>query len=420
MNGARHDLARAVSAPLTVPAVSRGGALREVSPPPDGPVVCHITTVHDALDPRIFLKECRTLAAAGYRTVLIAPHTQSEHRDGVEIRAIERRRGRLGRVVMAQLDVIRTVRAVRPRPALVHIHDPELLPLARVLRVWGTQVIFDVHEDMPVQIMVKEYIPRPLRAITAGAYRLIEPVLTRGITTVHVMETIARGYAGRREVVRNFPLVVSTEPARRERLPDARPRLVYVGSTSRLRGLLTMVEVVAALRHLGRETELRVIGGINDPRLQRELSELVERNNLHQSVTLLGRMPHDAAQAEIAQGTLGLCLLHDTPGYRNSLPTKILEYMNAGLPVVASDFPAWREYVADSGAGVMVDVGDVRSVAQAIVRLLDDAAARREMGQKGIAAVRGRYNWAAEGRTLLRLYGDLIGPPATMAQAASR
>jgi glycosyltransferase involved in cell wall biosynthesis len=388
--------------------------------PAQGPVVCHITTVHDALDVRIHLKECRALAAAGYRTVLIGPHNHSEHVGGVEVRAIPRRSVRLARIVLGQVDVVRELAGLRPSPVLVHVHDPELLPLAWLLRILGHQVIFDVHEDVPVQILVKDHIPRPLRTLTALAYRSFERVLIRRLATVHVTETIACRYHRPREVVRNFPLLSTIAAADGRRLqPMTRPRLIYVGSVSRLRGLLTMVRVVAALRRRGKETELRVVGRLDDARLRRELTEVIERYRLRGSVTLLGQLPHASAQAEIAEATLGLCLLHDTPGYRNSIPTKIFEYMGAGIPVVASDFPQWREFVIDTGAGIMVDVGDIEGIAASIDALLDDPARRDQMGRRGTAAVRHHFNWEAEGKKLVGFYREILASPDGQSAGAS-
>jgi hypothetical protein len=79
--------------------------------------------------------------------------------------------------------------------------------------------------------------------------------------------------------------------------------------------------------------------------------------------------------------------------------------MAAGIPVVASDFPSWRELVGD--AGLLVDPYDVGAIATAIDTLLEDPEAAQAMGARGREAVREHYGWEAEAERLLSLYERL-------------
>jgi glycosyltransferase involved in cell wall biosynthesis len=102
---------------------------------------------------------------------------------------------------------------------------------------------------------------------------------------------------------------------------------------------------------------------------------------------------------------VGLLVLHPVEAHLESLPIKLFEYMAAGIPVVASDFPAWRELVGD--AGLLVDPYDVGAIAGAIDTLLDDPQAAEAMGARGRAAVADRYGWEGEAERLLSLYERL-------------
>ena len=93
--------------------------------------------------------------------------------------------------------------------------------------------------------------------------------------------------------------------------------------------------------------------------------------------------------------------------YRLALPNKLFQYMAAGIPVVASDFPDVRRVVEGSGAGVVVDPTDPRAVAAAIRRLIDDPSLARSMGAAGRRAVRERFNWDRSAHELLRGYGTI-------------
>ena len=79
----------------------------------------------------------------------------------------------------------------------------------------------------------------------------------------------------------------------------------------------------------------------------------------------------------MAQGALaGLSLLHDVPNYRQSLPTKVIEYMARGLPVITTPLPMAASIVGRAECGLVVPFGDVEAAAQAVLRLRDDPERR--------------------------------------------
>src|SRR5690606_27542083 len=83
-------------------------------------------------------------------------------------------------------------------------------------------------------------------------------------------------------------------------------------------------------------------------------------------VQFLGFLPRDGVARVLNQSIAGLVTLHPTPAYLNSLPIKMFEYMSAGLPVIASNFPLWREIVESNDCGICVDPLDSEQIAAAI------------------------------------------------------
>jgi glycosyltransferase involved in cell wall biosynthesis len=107
----------------------------------------------------------------------------------------------------------------------------------------------------------------------------------------------------------------------------------------------------------------------------------------------------------------GTSLLLDVGQYwkDDALPTKVYEYMMAGIPTIASASPAIREAIAVDRFGLCVDPEDIQSVTAAILQLRDDPGIANEMGENGRRTVIEKYNWAIEEKRLLELYAVLSG-----------
>lgn len=374
------------------------------------PKIVHLTSVHPVFDPRIFHKEVVSLAKAGYEVVLIAPHSQDEVVDGVHIKAIRRAKGRSGRPAT----ICRILKLARKEHASVYqFHDPELIVIAPLLKfLTGANVIYDVHEDVRKQILSKDWIPAGLRRLFSFAYGLIEKVCLSFVDRIVIVIDDHRGlYPRSKKVVciRNYPLAntfsAGATPAVRQ--DSGKKRLIYVGAISANRGAFQLLEAMEMLGGQSHSCLLELVGKASAA-TENELRCRIVRRRLDRSVKIEKQAPFSQIDEILASSDIGLCVLMPLPNYIESLPTKLFEYMAAGLPVIASNFPIFKEIVEGGNCGLTVDPLEAKAIADAIAWLIDNPEAAREMGENGRRAVNERYSWETQEKELLGMYEELL------------
>jgi glycosyltransferase involved in cell wall biosynthesis len=151
---------------------------------------------------------------------------------------------------------------------------------------------------------------------------------------------------------------------------------------------------------------LALAGPVMPPEFLSELSGL----DGWKRVDWLGTLDHNQVVDLLEKSRAGLVVLHPAPNYVCSWPTKLFEYMLAGLPVIASDFPVWREIVGKAGCGLLVNPLAPAEIAEAIEQVFANPADASAMGTRGHRAVTETYNWRSEARTLENLYRRLEPP----------
>lgn len=364
--------------------------------------VVHLTSAHHPFDVRIFHKECKSLAMAGYDVTLIVPRAEGDvRREGIKVCAVTPPRNRFERMTRTIWEVYEA--AVRENGEIYHFHDPELMPACALLRARGKRVIYDVHEDHSSDVSGKQWIPALLRGPISVAVRACELTFTRAFDRViAVTPTIARKFpAGKTRLVQNFPW--THEFACSNHLPyeEREANAVYVGGLSDDRGLR---EMRRAVELAAKEIPVRlVIAGQVNPGAKAEF----ERDRESQLVEYKGLLGRSQVAELLARARVGLVMFHPLGNYLNAQPNKLFEYMAAGLPVVASDFPLWRKIVRSAECGLLADPLNPAAIAEALVWLFRHPAQAAEMGLNGRRAVAENYNWEQEANCLLATYAEL-------------
>jgi glycosyltransferase involved in cell wall biosynthesis len=362
--------------------------------------VCHITTVHPVDDHRILHKECWSLRAAGYDVTLIAPGDADTVVGGVPVVALrDRPRNRVERIVQRPRAAYAAALAVDAD--LYHFHDPEFLPYGVRLARAGKRVVYDAHEDVPVQVRYKDWIPGPVRAGVARAIGQLEAACVARLDAIVSPSASAldrlRPRQPRAVMVANYPRFDEIGPA--ARWSDRDRAACYVGGISAVRGAR---ELVAAMTSA--EVELRLAGRFEPPGLREEL----ERSPGWQRVRYLGQLERHEIGALLAAVKVGVIPLQPIANYVEAYPVKLFEYMAAGLPVIATDVPRWRTLLEEHACGVTVPHSAPEQLGAAIMRVLEDDDEARAMGERGRLAAEERYSWASQASALLALYDELL------------
>lgn len=368
--------------------------------------VCHLTSVHPFDDDRIFLKQCRSLAAAGYDTHLVAPGAPGGITGGVHLHDVPTSpTSRLLRMTATAWRVYRT--ACRINADIYHFHDPELIPIGLLLRARGKHVVYDIHEDVPRQILLKSYLPQSTRRSIGWLVERLEYAAAHHfsglVTATPAIGTRFQGMNPRSIVLNNYPLrneLIAPTPLAWEARAYA---VAYVGSISEERGIEQMV---ATMAHIPEQLQvsLELAGSFSSPGVR----ERVVRLRGWARVRELGMLDRAGVAQVLGRVRAGLVILHPTPSYMVSQPIKLFEYMSAGIPVIASDFPLWRAFIQQSGCGLLVDPLDPRAIAGAIEFVLTHSSEAQAMGRRGRAAVEELYNWESEVPKLTHLYNHLL------------
>ncbi|MDJ0663514.1 MAG: glycosyltransferase [Acidimicrobiia bacterium] len=343
------------------------------------------TTVHPAEDPRIRRKLIGTLQN-DWDVVYAGVGDGPVDRSGLEW------------MELAGSRPVRWLRAARlilsGRYDVASLHDPELLPLGIVAALLGRKVVFDVHENVPDQIRTKDWLLRPLRRPLAAIFGWMLRLAEKRVAITLAEAGYARLFRHSHPVFANYPM--GELPRGGE--ADPAVGVVYLGDLTEARGLAVAVEAAG----IAQVEKVTLLGRCSSD-FRSRLEGIAAAHDLQ--LEFHGFVPSERALALAARGVVGLSPLLDLPNYRDSLPTKVLEYLAVGVPTLASDLPGTRTVVGGRAGVMLVTPGDVAAWADAIAAAVADPDLRAEAG-KGSAEIRAAFVWPEQ--EVRGFYRDLL------------
>ena len=367
-------------------------------------VITHLTSAHSRFDTRIYLKMCSSLAKKKIAVRLIVADDKGNERiNNVDISDVGKGKGgRINRMTSTTFRIL--LRAIKLKSDVYHMHDPELIPVGLILKLMNKKVIFDAHEDLPKQILSKQYLSKPMQFVLSVLATLVEFCSLRFydgiIGATPAISAKLKKYNKNTQTINNFPILNELGDPERNRDRQTEPYVAYVGGISKIRGI---EELVSAMSQIS-DVSLKIAGEFSDNNLRKSLGKLNDFSN----VELLGHMSRSQVKTLLSRCVAGIVTFLPYPNHVEAQPNKMFEYMSAGIPIIASHFPMWKEIVEGNNCGICVNPSDPDDIARAIKFLSDHPDLCQEMGNNGRQAVVNKYNWGVEEANLVRFYEGML------------
>ena len=354
--------------------------------------ICHFTSLHNRYDTRVFVKQCCSLAKSGHEVFLIvADGKKDEQINGVTIIDVGFRGGIKNRFLKINQQIFE--KALVLNAACYFYHDPELCIQGIKLIKAGKKVIYDAHEDSPRQYVANAKSNTFKSGIIAKGIELLE---NRAAKQLSGIMTATEGIKERYDlfnrnvkVVRNYPII--EELGNNANWIDRSNEGCYIGGLRNTRGISEIVEACAQTNF-----PLKLAGPWQPQSYQEEISKKEAWSN----TSYLGFLNRNEIKNLLSNSKIGFLTLYKTPNHMHSLPVKLFEYMLAGIPVIASDIPVWKQIIEKYNCGICVDPHDIEAIKKAVIRLTENPEDAKKMGANGKQAILDEFSWEVEFETI--------------------
>jgi glycosyltransferase involved in cell wall biosynthesis len=297
-------------------------------------------------------------------------------------------------------------RAVMLRPQIVHLHDPELLPIAILLKYLGIVVIYDMHELLSSQLETKFYLKKFISKYFLREFlKFIEFLAVKNSQALVLAED---GYLGPMSkanpkfqkkfyVIRNYPHANKIISLKKEAVKNYNGIiLVYIGGLMEIRGIKELILAVSGIEN----AKLILVGPWASQKFKEDCMNLKE----YKCVEYRGVLSFEETIKIVKTADIGLSTLYPDKNYLTSLPTKFYEYALCKIPILMSNFPYWEKTF--NGMAWFTDPKDPEEIKLSISRIINCPSSRDKV-QKAFKKVLSEWNWENEQVKLISLYSKL-------------
>ena len=386
-----------------------------------------VSVTNDLVTDQRVHRSCLALHSAGHTVTLVGRRLPgsgdvSRPYSTVRMRLLFRKKA----VFYAEYNIRLFLRLLFMRTDLIYANDTDTLPACYLAaRLKGKPLFFDAHEMFPEvpELVGRERVKRVWTAIENRLFPRIASL--KEMAAVTVCQSIADIYRERygleMKVVRNVPMSFPPDSEEAEsilsRLPSDKYLLLYQGAVNIGRGIEWVMDAMPYLP----ECHL-VVAGNGD--ILDWLKQRAVESALTDRVTFLGRVEPRVLHTLTKSAALGLSLLENRGlNYYYSLPNRIADFVQAGVPVLATDFPEIHRVVEGYGIGRLVPPAtfhpeqgtstppDPERLAETIMETIKHF--RHELSSQELEAIFSRaaaeLSWENDKKTLLEQVDTIIG-----------
>lgn len=368
-------------------------------------IICHVTAVHPRYDSRIFHKQCMSLIAAQFTVnLIVADGLGNEIIDQLKIFDCTNHKSiksnniltKIRRILFLGKPILKLINQINP--AIVHLHDPELLLLVPRLHQLKIKIIYDSHEDLAKQILNKIWIPKFMRKKIASLTQFYEQTMTKYLAgvigTTDIISDRFKTYGSKSITIFNYPIITEVEDD--VKWSQRNHSICYIGSIALTRGIIPLLDSLSIYN-----TKCELAGIFSNP----EIEHIVRSHPNWNLVNYHGILTQSQIHQLLNTVKVGIVTLLPTASYLESLPIKLFEYMNAAIPVVASNFPLWQSLI--NGCGIGVNPHDASAIAKAYQYYLTHDQIAEQQGIFGAQKTKSKFSWQSQINKLLNFYQQL-------------
>lgn len=374
--------------------------------------ICHISTMHQTFDTRVFKKEAVSLAKSGYEVVLIIPSEENKVVDGVRIEGIRKHQTFLDRIYHLPKEAVSL--AEQQDADLYHFHDPELLPYMKRLGKKNKPVIWDAHENYRDTIKSFNSLKlKPLSFLGSEWFNWLELRYAKkyfsGVVTI--TSKMASKYQQKQIktcVLGNYAKVAHFKY---NGVPDIapKPRLLSSGAHFRPRAITEIAESYAFIDP-ALDAELFFSGKFVDENLLEDVKAIKRKVDPNNRITIEGALEYDdLINRAIPSAWVGTVLFDiSDPNNRNGLPNRFFECWANGVPVIATDHTEVARVIRKHGGGLVIPVNSPQLIAEAFNKIASDINYRNQLSAEAYKAIKGVMNWETNFEDLLSFYKQIL------------
>jgi glycosyltransferase involved in cell wall biosynthesis len=345
--------------------------------------------------------------ASRYRLTMVLTRPEPAVHPGIRFVGVPRFASLWQRVLLVHPRLL--WHALRCPARLVHLHDPELIPLGLLLVALGRTVVWDVHENVARQVSAKK---RNASTLYRLLFRCFNRLAQRHLYPIFAETSYLANYPALRKphaVVLNYAPLPLLEPFRRKPHTVLVPEFFYIGQLSFARGLDVLIEACARLDDDFPDFRVHLFGALGfDVFDQSVLERIPAFHRAKKHLIFHGYTDARRAFPMAARCLAGLALPKPVGDFPESYPTKLFEYLALGLPAIASDFPLYRAVIEPHGCGRCLDPTSPEALANVLRFFLEQPEASRHLGERGRAAAEAHFAWASQERALFDFYKSLL------------